>query len=325
MNILPVIYPCPFAVGVEFDDLALLKSTACAWAMRKVFEFDTPRSSPTRYEIICHAEACSWRLYATSISGSKAFRVNAFNGDHTCIGLTHSGHKNATVKFICDWILPTIRQQPHYRPSHLVKEMKTEFAVEITYTKALRAKELALEVIHGKHEDSYKAISKYCFNIEQSNPGSIVQLDITAENRFQRVFICYNASATGFSHCLPLLGIDGTHLKTRYQGILLAATGVDAKGQLFPLAYAIVDAENDDNWLWMLQLIHRVIEVHAPHFLENKVIRIISISYIRNLHSFPIVRKVLSKVSLPYFLIIPMAIACVIFKIIFIKNFRIKT
>jgi hypothetical protein len=94
---------------------------------------------------------------------------------------------------------------------------------------------------------------------------------------------------------------------------------------LFPLAYAIVDAENDDNWLWMLQLIHRVIEVQAPHFLENKVIRIISISYIRNLHSFPIVRKVLSKVSLPYFLIIPMAIACVIFKTIFIKNFRIKT
>jgi hypothetical protein len=112
--------------------------------------------------------------------------------------------------------------------------MKTEFAVEITYSKALRAKELALEVIYGKHEDAYKAMPQYCFNIEQSNPGSTVHLDITSENQFRRVFICYAASAIAFSHCLPLLGIDGTHLKTPYQGILLAATGVDAKGQLFP-------------------------------------------------------------------------------------------
>jgi len=43
------------------------------------------------------------------------------------------------------------------------------------------------------------------------------------------------------------LGLDGAHLKAKYLGILLAATGVDANGALFPLAYAVVDAENDDN------------------------------------------------------------------------------
>lgn len=31
-------------------------------------------------------------------------------------------------------------------------------------------------------------------------------------------------------------------------GILLTATGVNGNGALFPLAYAVVDAENDDNW-----------------------------------------------------------------------------
>ena len=56
----------------------------------------------------------------------------------------------------------------------------------------------------------------------------------------------------GFVHCHPLIGLDSTHLKTRYQGILLAATAVDALGQLFPLAYAVVSAENNENWLWML-------------------------------------------------------------------------
>jgi hypothetical protein len=152
-----------------------------------------------------------------------------------------------------------------------------------------------------------------------------VHLDITSENQFQRVFICHAASAIGFSHCLPLLRIDGTHLKTRYQGILLAVTRVDAKGQLFPLAYAVIDAENDDNWLWMLQFIHCVIEVQSPHFLENPVTPFVLMSYTRNLLYFLIVRKVLFRVSLLCFLTVLMVTACVIFKTTFIRSFYTKT
>jgi hypothetical protein len=44
------------------------------------------------------------------------------------------------------------------------------------------------------------------------------------------------------------------------QGILLAATAVDALGQPFPPAYAVVGAENNEDWLWMLQHLHRVVE-----------------------------------------------------------------
>jgi len=46
-------------------------------------------------------------------------------------------------------------------------------------------------------------------------------------------------------------------------GILLAATAVDANGCLFPLAHAVVAAENDDNWLWFLQLLLTVVQSHA--------------------------------------------------------------
>ena len=81
----------------------------------------------------------------------------------------------------------------------------------------------------------------------EANPGSIIVLDRTADNHFQCLFICYAASANGFGDCRPVLGLNGAHLKAKYLGILLAATGIDANGSLFPLAYAVVDAENDDN------------------------------------------------------------------------------
>ena len=172
---------------------------------------------------------------------------------------------------IGQWILPTVQQQPRYRPSNIVLDVQRELGVEITYSKAFRAKEFALEAIYGTHEEVYKAMPKYTVSLEETNPNSIIRLDITAENQFERVFICYGVCAIGFAHCRPLLGLDGTHIKTRYQGIILAATGIDALGQLFPFAYAVVDAENKENWHWMLQLIRRVLEQSAPQFLEAKV------------------------------------------------------
>src|SRR5213078_2037598 len=61
------------------------------------------------------------------------------------------------------------------------------------------------------------------------------------------------------SDCTPVVGLDGTHLKSKYLGILLAATGVDANRSLFPLAHADVDSENDENWLFFLRLLHDII------------------------------------------------------------------
>src|SRR5579859_7484457 len=36
-------------------------------------------------------------------------------------------------------------------------------------------------------------------------------------------------------------------------------TGVDANGSLFPLAYVVVDAENDENWFWFLRHLRNVL------------------------------------------------------------------
>ena len=90
------------------------------------------------------------------------------------------------------------------------------------------------------------------------------------------MFVCYSASAIGFAYCRPVLRLDGTHLKTKYKGILLAATGIDANGSLFPLASAVIDAENNDNWLWFIQLFHRIIEQHGATLLAPKAMTLVS-------------------------------------------------
>src|SRR5205814_4597200 len=108
---------------------------------------------------------------------------------------------------------------------------------------------------------------------------STIVLECTPEedsHHFQCVFICYSASATGFQYCCLVLGLDGTHLISKYHGILLTATATDSNELLFLLAYAVVCNENDDNWLWFTQLLHGVIVQYAPSFLDLQMLTFVS-------------------------------------------------
>src|SRR5579859_7014174 len=89
-------------------------------------------------------------------------------------------------------------------------------------------------------------------------------------------------------------------------GILLTPTGVDANGSLFPLAYAVVDAENDANWFWFLEMSFK----HKQCIFSAMLIARIQM----NLSFFQIGKKVSSKALIDCFLIHPMRTASVISK-----------
>jgi len=142
--------------------------------------------------------------------------------------------------------------------------------IEISYSKAWRAKELVVKEINGSYEESYAKLRQYCEDIVSMNLGSTAFIDVTDDNKFKRMFICFGAAAKGFPHCIPVLSLDGTHLKSKYLGILLSATSADALGSLFPVAHAVVDAENDANWLWFLTTLRdKVIAPNTASFIEN--------------------------------------------------------
>ena len=58
-----------------------------------------------------------------------------------------------------------------------------------------------------------------------------------------------------FEHCRPVIAIDGTFLTGQYKGTLLVAIASDANNRVLPLAFALVEVENNDNWEWFLHLL----------------------------------------------------------------------
>lgn len=66
---------------------------------------------------------------------------------------------------------------------------------------------------------------------------------------------------TWLDSCRPIFGIDGCFLKNPTKGQLLAAVGRDANNHIYPLAWAVVNVENKDNWIWFLQKLKKDLDM----------------------------------------------------------------
>ncbi|XP_062085836.1 uncharacterized protein LOC133791943 [Humulus lupulus] len=83
--------------------------------------------------------------------------------------------------------------------------------------------------------------------------------------QFKRIFVCYKRVKDRLLSGYRLFfGLDGCHLKSPYKGILLSAVRLDANMQFYLIAYAIVEAENNDSWKCFIQHLTEQIGEHAP-------------------------------------------------------------
>jgi hypothetical protein len=239
----PPLHPhVAFAVGTEFSFRKKLKTVCLAAAIKGMYEFDTNQSEGNHYIIQCKVPECNFKLHAISVGGSSVFRIKISVPTHDCFGINHCGHAQATVSFLADYLQDKISEKPRYPPIDIVSDIRRELSVEISYSEAYCAEERALQNINGSHQDAYACLPQYCEDILKTNPGSTAIFETNPDNqKFIRIFISFGASALGLAYCQPVIGLDGTHLKHKYRGILLAATSVDGNGCLFPVAYAVVD------------------------------------------------------------------------------------
>jgi hypothetical protein len=63
------------------------------------------------------------------------------------------------------------------------------------------------------------------------------------------MYICLDACKNGFINgCRPVICLDGCHLKVEYGGQLLCAIGKDGNDDIFPIAFAVAEAETRESW-----------------------------------------------------------------------------
>ncbi|XP_019264093.1 PREDICTED: uncharacterized protein LOC109241770 [Nicotiana attenuata] len=140
-----------------------------------------------------------------------------------------------------------------YTPKDIQTDMLSQHGVNLSNMQAWRAKEKVLQFLRGHPADSYSKLPKYFYILEKTYPGSVVKLKKTADECFLYVFVALCTSISGWEYCRPVVVVDGTFLKSAYRGIMLTTSTMDAAGTIFPLAYVVVDSENDASWKWFFE------------------------------------------------------------------------
>ncbi|KAJ6434646.1 hypothetical protein OIU84_018206 [Salix udensis] len=126
-------------------------------------------------------------------------------------------------------------------------------------------KKLPRNSFRGSYKEAYNQLPFYCDKIMETNPGSLATFTTKDDSSFERLFVSFHASLYGFVQgCRPLLFLDSLPLNSKYQGTLLAATAADGNDSVFPVAFALVDAETNDNWHWFLLQMKTALSTSCP-------------------------------------------------------------
>ncbi|KAL1340027.1 hypothetical protein HN51_028272 [Arachis hypogaea] len=255
------------SVGQEFPDVKSCRRALRDAAIALHFEMQTIKSDKTRFTAKCASEGCPWRIHAAKLPGVPTFTIRTIHENHTCGGIAHLGHQQASVQWVANSVEQRLKENPNCKPKEILEEIHRVHGITLSYKQAWRGKERIMAAMRGSFEEGYRLLPQYCEQLKRTNPGSIASVyGSPTENCFQRLFISFQACIYGFLNaCRPLLGLDRTYLKSKYLGTLLLATGFDGDGALFPLAFGVVDEENDDNWMWFLSELHNLLEINTEN------------------------------------------------------------
>ncbi|XP_016497957.2 uncharacterized protein LOC107816730 [Nicotiana tabacum] len=217
--------------GQVYKDKATLKEVMKNYAIAQRFQFRVDRSNAARFD------------------------VREFNDNHTCpLKDKVYEQRQASSSFISGIIRTKLTNHKRkYTLRDIIDDVKSDLGVDVSYMLAWRVKEKAMNFLRGEPVDSYKKLPGYLYTIDKTYPGSHLRIEKSSKNEFMYVYISLYAFIRGFDHCRPIVVVDGSHLKSYYTGTFVSASTLDGAGHILPLAYGVIDSENDAAWTWFFE------------------------------------------------------------------------
>ena len=206
----------------------------------------------------CIDAFCKFKLSAKQNGLSESWIITKQALPHTCtVSATRTDHRQLTAEMVALTIDKTIRRDVCSSINHIrdIVMMKYD-KVTPKYNKLWRGRELAIANLFGSWENSYNLLIPLLEAIKTNNPGTkycvmSIPSDKETDRYFHRAAWAFGACIAAIPFLRPVISIDACFMSGRYQGRLLMACMYDAENQLLPVAFAIVEKESTDNWVFL--------------------------------------------------------------------------
>ncbi|GKD50920.1 multidrug resistance-associated protein 5 [Tanacetum coccineum] len=152
------------------------------------------------------------------------------------------------------------RPNPDIRLCDIVDLVIKKYKCKVNPNQCINAKKYALTEYEKTVGEHYAMLRSYGKSIVDSNPRSTVRLGVTVnpddKTYFDRFYVCFAGLADGWeAGCKKIIALDGCFLKSLNQGEILTTIGKDGNNHIYPVAWAVINVKNIDNWTWFLELL----------------------------------------------------------------------
>ncbi|XP_013694127.2 uncharacterized protein LOC106398073 [Brassica napus] len=217
------------------------------------------RWEKTKIGAKCSGRGCVWRIYCSVERPIHKWMVKVYVNTHTC----HPTCKCKLFKSpaIAEVMLEKIRKEPEMSTPMIREEFREKYNIIISPEQAKIARRIVLDKLQAECNEHFARLRDYEMELLRSNPDSKIEINTTTKpneaKAFHSMYICFDKIRVAWKeYCRPVIGLDGTFLKhISLQGLILTAIGRDPNNQIYPIAWAVVDSESNDNWQWF---IHRL-------------------------------------------------------------------
>ncbi|WZZ40591.1 hypothetical protein YC2023_036850 [Brassica napus] len=248
-------------VGTSFFSGFEFKEAVLYYALSKGQNIEQSRWDKTKLSFKCAMRGkCKWRVYCAYDESTRKWLVKTRYIYHSC---TPNGKcKMLRSPVIARLFLDKLREDDNLMPEKIQETIKEKWKLIPSRNQCQRGRTLALKWLHKEYADQFAHLRGYVSEIQRTNPGTSVVLETihnaAGEDMFDQFYICFEKLKTLWSGtCRPIIGLDGTFLKQEVKGILLTGIGHDRNNQIYPFAWALVQGETADTWLWFIKQLKR--------------------------------------------------------------------
>nr|GEW71483.1 hypothetical protein [Tanacetum cinerariifolium] len=179
---------------------------------------------------------CPWTMLVTYTKEYK-WKVRTLIKDHTCI--QSRAIKACTSRFLIDHVIKSLVTNLDIPVKAVQDQMHKQFEVGVSKMKDFRVKRISSDIITGSYRKQYSLLREYAQELINQNSGITVRINVQQEPNPESLTSTFRR-------------VSNTN-----------SSWVDANNRIYPVAYAIVEAEIKASWCWFLNLLREDLGIES--------------------------------------------------------------